>query len=83
MERLMKPVAVVTTIQPYLLAWVVAITFFVSLTLVAVISRGRSLKQFVGIFVVCFFVLLTATTLSTRWVVDIHVVDVEFIRAGD
>ena len=83
MERWTKPVAVVTTLQPYLLAWVVGITFFVTLTLVAMISRGRTFKELAAIFVGCFLLLLTATTLSTRWVVDIQIVDVEIIRAGE
>lgn len=83
MERWMKPVALVTTVQPYLLLWVLAITFFVCLTLIAVVSKGRTWKQLLGIFALCYVVLAITTVISTRFVVDIQVVDVEVISSAE
>lgn len=83
MESWMKPVAVVTTVQPYLLLWVVGITFFVTVTLVAVISRGRSWKELVVIFFSAFFILTITSLISTRYAIDVHVVDIEVIGSSD
>ncbi len=83
MEPWMRPVAVVTTVQPYLLLWVVGITFFVTVTLVAVISRGRSWQQLVVIFFGAFTLLAVTSVISTRYVIDVHVVDIEVIGSSD
>ena len=37
----LNPVAFITTVQPYLFVWVLAISFFVCLTVVALLSRGE------------------------------------------
>ena len=82
MERWAKPVAVITTIQPYLMMWVLGITFFVALTLVAVVSRGRSWKQLVGIFLICFVLLSIVSLVSTRFTTIVQVFDIEIVSAN-
>lgn len=83
MERWTKPIALITTVQPYLLVWVLGITFFVTLTMVAIISRGRSWRQLITIFCVSFILLSLASIISTRFTADVQVIDVEIIVAGD
>ena len=83
MESWMKPVAVVTTVQPYLLLWVIGITFFVTVTLVAIISKGRNWKELAVIFFTAFFVLTITSLISTRYAIDVHVVDFEVIGSSD
>lgn len=81
MDRwIMYPVAFVTTVQPYLLGWVLAIAFFITLAVVAALSRGRSWRQIVSWFVLVFLGVGVVATLAVTYVVDIHVIEVEVVR---
>ena len=81
MERWTKPVALITTFQPYLLAWVLAIAFFLTLTLVAIISKGRNWQQLVVIFIASYVVLALASIVSAQFVADIQVVALEWVHS--
>lgn len=79
MERWTQPVALITTFQPYLMAWLLAISFFLTMTFVAVISKGRNWKELLAAFVVGYFVLIVASIISTNFVADIQVVAFEVV----
>lgn len=81
MDRwIMYPVALVTTLQPFLLGWVLAIAFFVTLAVVAALSRGRTWRQILAWFLLVYLGVAVSTTLAVTYVVDIHVVEIEVVR---
>ena len=73
----MYPVAFVTTVQPYLLAWVLAISFFVTMALVALMSKGKTWKQIAWMSVLSYGVVSIVTLLATTYFLDIQVIDLE------
>ncbi|GEM_PF-3087429 len=73
------PVVFVTTVQPVLVFWLAAITFFVALAVVAVFSAGRRWYELVALFLVAYLGLFSITTVLASWVTDIRFVDVEVI----
>ncbi len=75
----MYPMAFITTIQPYLFGWVLAISFFITLAAVALLSRGKELKQIALLSVGCFVVVSVIVTLCTSMVLEIHVMEVEMV----
>lgn len=79
MERWTKPVALITTFQPYLMAWLLAISFFLTLTFVAVISKGRNWKELLAAFLLGYVVLILASIISTNFIADIQVVAFEVV----
>lgn len=78
----MYPVAFVTTVQPYLFAWVLAISFFLSLTFVALVSRTRDWKQVLLTFAGTYAVMTVIVTLCTSVFLDIRVMDVEVVHVA-
>lgn len=82
MERWTKPVALITTFQPYLVMWLLAISFFLTLTFVAVVSKGRSARELVVFFVFGYLVLIVLSILSTQWFADIQIVAFELVSAS-
>lgn len=51
------PYTIITTVQPLLVVWVLAISFFTTLAVVAILSRGRSWYE-----LACFFLLIFVAT---------------------
>ena len=74
-----EPVVFVTTLQPVLVFWLAAITFFVALAVVAVFSAGRRWYELVALFFVAYLALFSITSVVATWVTQIKVVDVEVI----
>jgi hypothetical protein len=52
-----EPYTIITTVQPLLLVWVLAIAFFTTLAVVAILSKGRSWYE-----LACFFLLIFVAT---------------------
>lgn len=75
----MEPVTVVTTIQPLLVLWVVAIAFFVTLAFVAVISRGRSWYELGCIFFLLFLATSAFGLFGTHLVLGVDLIALEVI----
>jgi hypothetical protein len=75
----LQPVVFVTTVQPYLVLWVAVISFFVALSVVAALSRGRKWHELLAIFLLAFVVSTTGGVLTTHWITSIDLVDLEVI----
>ena len=73
------PVVFVTTLQPVLVFWLAAITFFVALAVVAVFSAGRRWYELAALFLVAYLTLFSITSVVATWATQIKVVDVEVI----
>lgn len=80
MERWTKPAVLITTFQPYLLGWLLVISFFLALTAVSVISRGRSKKELAVYFGLFYAGLLIGSLVTTHYIVDIQVVQFELLE---
>jgi hypothetical protein len=79
---LTTPIALVTTFQPVLVIWILAISFFVALAGVAVVSKGRSWGQILALFAVAYFVCSIVGVVSATFIFDIHVVEFEAISTA-
>lgn len=75
----MEPYTIITTVQPLLVIWVLAISFFVTLAAVAVISKGRSWYELACIFLLAFVVISLVGLFGTHLVLGIRLVDLEVI----
>ena len=73
------PVAIVTTLQPVLVLWLLAISFFVTLAVVAVISKGRQWYELACIFLLGFVLFFGVGLGIATWVLDIAAVQIEVI----
>lgn len=74
-----QPVAVITTLQPVLVAWLLAISFFVTLAVVAVVSKGRRWYELACMFFVVFLLLAGVGLAATNWLLEVTVFEVEVI----
>ena len=79
----MEALVLITTVQPALLAWVGAISFFVSLALTAMISPNRTWFELVVIFAICFVVNAAIIAVVVQWVVGVELIHVEAIGTLD
>jgi hypothetical protein len=77
-----QPLAVVTTLQPILVAWLAAISFFVTLAAVAILSKGRKWYELACLFFVVFVVLSSSGIAISNWVLEVTVLEVEVISMG-
>ncbi len=75
----MYPVAFVTTVQPYLLTWVIAISFFLCLAVVALMSKGKDWKQVLLMFGGGYVVTAVIVTLVSSMLLDIAIMQVEVV----
>ncbi|MFU8806655.1 MAG: hypothetical protein ACNA8W_22795 [Bradymonadaceae bacterium] len=80
MNELSQPVVFITTIQPFLLLWVVSVCFFITLAAVAMLSRGRRWFELGAMFVVIFGLTTVVGLAGTSAFLDITIFDVEVIR---
>lgn len=79
----LQPVVFVTTVQPYLLFWVSVISFFVALSVVAAFSRNRKWHELVAIFVLAFLIATTGGVITTHFLTNIDLVELEVISLKD
>lgn len=77
----MDAVVLITTVQPYLLAWVVAISFFLGLALTALVSPNRQWFELVVIFAIVMAVLVVLVGFVVQLVLGLSLIDVEAIQA--
>lgn len=75
----MYPMAFITTVQPYLFAWALAISFFLTITVVALLSRDKSWKQIAALAIGGYFVMTVIVTLCTSVFLDLQVMQVEMV----
>ncbi len=75
----METLTIITTFPPLLVAWVAAIAFFVTLALVAIISKGRRWYELGCIFVLVFLAISLTGLLSTQLLFGIHLFHFEMI----
>lgn len=76
----MESVVVITTVQPQLLAWVAAISFFVSLALTAAISPNRRWFELVVIFAIAFLINGAVVGAIVQGLAGIELIQVEAIE---
>lgn len=81
MDDWFEPVAIITTMQPLLVVWLLAISFFVTLAVVAMLSRGRKWFELACMFMVCFVVLSAVGVGVSYWLLEVTVFQVEVISA--
>jgi hypothetical protein len=82
MDNWFEPVAIITTMQPLLVVWLLAISFFVTLAVVAMLSRGRKWFELACMFLVCFVVLSAVGVGVSYWLLEVTVFQVEVISAS-
>lgn len=75
----MESLIVITSIQLELVAWVAAISFFVSLAGTAIISPGRQWFELVVIFSLFFVVNAVVVGLIVQAVAGLELIDIEAI----
>lgn len=83
MGKYLNPVTVVTTLQPMLLAWLAAIAFFVTLAIVAILSRGRQWYELACLFLILFVGFASTNIFVANWVLDVRVVEFNAISMGE
>lgn len=76
----MEPYTFITTIQPVIVAWVGAISFFVSLAIVAIISRGRHWSELVCLFLLAFGALTVAGLAIVQGIFDIYLIELQILN---
>lgn len=79
---LTTPIALITTVQPVLVIWVLAISFFVAVAGVAVVSKGRSWPQIAGMWLFAYVVVTVVGILSATFIFDVQVVEFEAVSAS-
>ena len=80
MDRLtMYPIAFVTTVQPWLAAWVLSISFFLTIGVVALLSRGRRRRQVIWMLALGYAATVVLVGLGTWLLLDIQMVSVEVL----
>jgi hypothetical protein len=75
----LEPLTIITTIQPVLVLWIVAIAFFVTLAIIAILSKGRRWYELACLFFLCFMVICAAGLFGTHLVLDIQLLELEVI----
>lgn len=79
-QLVMYPVAFVLTVQPWLLIWVLATSFFVTVSIIAVWSRGKTVREVIKRALITYPIVAAlgaiAVTIATGW----SVAEVETIR---
>ena len=76
----MESLVLITTIQPELIAWVAAISFFVSIAFTAIISPNRQWFELVVIFGLCFLVNLLMVGVIVQWIAGVELIQFEAIE---
>lgn len=79
-ETSIEAVIAITTVYPELVAWVAAISFFVSVAMTAIISPGRKWFELVVILGLCFGLNLVIVWLIVQWVAGVPLVTFEAIE---
>jgi len=79
MERWSQPVAVITTIQPFLLFWAMSIAFFLTMTIVAIISKNKTWREVGLLFLVSYLVVISCTMLASEFVLGVEIFRMEIV----
>lgn len=75
----MYPVAFITTVQPWVAVWVFAISFFITIMLVALLGRDRSARQLVLMTIVGYIATTTVVGLGIGLLSGLQMVEVEVV----
>ena len=75
-----EALVVITTIQPFLLAWVASISFFLTLAVTAMFSVDRQWHELVVIVGLGFLVIFPAAMWVTQWIVGVEIIQLEAIE---
>jgi len=65
--------------QPFLVAWVMSIAFFLTLAVVAVISKGRHWYELACLFLLAFLIFCAIGIVGAQVFFDVKMLDFEFI----
>lgn len=76
----MESLVLVTTVYPELIAWVLAISFFVSVALTAMVSPNRQWFELVVVFALCFAVNVGLVGVIVQVIAEIELIHVEAIE---
>jgi len=74
-----QPVAIITEVAPRLALWVLGISFFVTLAIVALLSKGRRWYELACMFLVFFVVAAVLGVGICNWGLEIAVVQFEVV----
>ena len=80
MNKWLQPVVFIWTVQPYLLVWLIAISFFVALTVVALLAKGKTWGQLILMLLSGWAVISLGSLLMTQLVFDLQVLSLEMIQ---
>ncbi len=75
----MYPVALITTIQPWVTAWVLAISFFVTMLIVALVAKHRTAKQVAAMALLGYLATTIAVGVGTAQLSGLQMVTVEVV----
>jgi hypothetical protein len=78
---LTDPIAVVARVQPLLVLWLLAISFFATLSGVAIVSKGRSWYELACLFLLGYVVCSVVTLAGAHLLFEVTVVSWEIIAA--
>lgn len=78
----MEPVTIVTTVQFFLIGWVMSIAFFVAMALVAIVSKGRRWYEIAAMFLFGFGLLSVVGVAGAQWIFGVRMIEVDFISLG-
>ncbi len=76
---LTDPVAIVARVQPLLVLWLMAISFFATLSAIAIISKGRSWYELACLFVLGYVLCSVLTVAGAHWLFDVVVLEWEVV----
>jgi uncharacterized membrane protein len=74
-----EPYTIITTVQPLLIVWVLAITFFTTLAVVAILSKGRTWYELACFFLLIFFATSVLGLYGAHLVMGVEWFDVQII----
>ena len=80
MDRfIMYPVALITTVQPWIAAWVMSLSFFLTLMIVALLAKDRTVRQLAMMAVVTYIAVIIAVGLGTAVISGFQMVEFEVV----
>lgn len=71
---------VIASIQPFLVLWVAAITFFLAMAATAMLSVDRPWHELVVIFQLSYIIFFFIAFFSAQWLADVEIIQIETIE---
>ena len=78
----MYPVAFITTVQPWVAVWVLAISFFITIMVVALLGRDRPPRQLIAMALLGYVATVMAVGLGIGMLSGLEMVEVEVVSVS-